>query len=81
MRYTFLKRIRPFALMNESRRPVTPLSLDAALRYIENEMQEENREDDSECRTIPEKWGPGENGEWAREAGLNRCTDPLLTSF
>ena len=48
---------------NEGRRSVPLLSLDAALRYIRDEMEEEKWEDDTECWTILEKWGPGQNGE------------------
>ena len=48
---------------NESRRSVPLLSLEAALRYIRDEMEEEAWEDDSECWTVLEKWGPGDNGE------------------
>ncbi len=52
-----------FSDENESHRSVPLLSLEAALRYIRDEMDEEEWGDDTECWTILEKWGPGENGE------------------
>ena len=48
---------------NVSRLSVPLLSLDAALRYVRDEMQEENWDDNTECWTMLEKWGPGKNGE------------------
>ena len=48
---------------NESRSSLPLLSLDAALRYIRGEMREESWNEDTECWTKLEKWGPGENGE------------------
>ena len=39
------------------------LSTDAALRYIRDEMEEEEWDDETECWTRLEKWGPGKNGE------------------
>lgn len=51
-----------FSDENESQHSVPLLSLEAALRYIRDDMDEE-REDDTECWTILEKWCPGENDE------------------
>ena len=52
-----------FSDENESRGSVPLLSLDAALRYIRDEMKEEEWNDETECWTKLEKWVPGENGE------------------
>ena len=52
-----------FSEDNESRSSLPLLSLDAALRYIRDEMKEEAWDSETECWTKLEKWGPGENGE------------------
>ena len=48
---------------NESRGSVPFLSLDTALRYIRDEMKEEDWDEETACWTKLEKWAPGENGE------------------
>ncbi|MBQ7645964.1 MAG: hypothetical protein IJS94_01725 [Clostridia bacterium] len=48
---------------NESRRSVPMLSLDAALKYVRDEMKEEEWNDETECWTVLDKWSSAENGE------------------
>ncbi len=48
---------------NGSKGSVPFLSVDAALRYLRDEIRDEEWEDEAACWTVLEKWAPGENGE------------------
>ena len=48
---------------NESSSSLPLQSFEAALRYIRDEMKEEEWDDETKCWTVLEKWAPRDNGE------------------